>query len=635
MKIDSIVLVEPDEKLREKYARSLEHAGRSVSAFPTPGTMLKGISNRHRFSLLVLNDPPSEMSYTEILRAYRKKVGLPSDGAVSWIAITEDSERNSREFLNLTGASFLLRRPVSMKLLLDIINSLESTSDRKTDLATADSSTQDEPIAFDISTNAKSIIDSIGIGILSVLENGRVYFVNRSAIISLGLESTEVQNTPLHKLFGKEAEELILNSPITSFLLSRELHIETPRGPMVIECSLTELRNENGSVCGRTIVFHDLTQLHRLEEAVHMFSRSILDSLYSGVITVDLNGRLEFMNKAAREIIGLNNDVVFGSTLGSLFGDNIAQEIMQHASEDKPWQTYELSVDINYNRIQIGYSVTTRTNRLGRKVGTVIHFRDISLIKHMQEERIRLEQLASMEILASALAHDIRNPLASISGMTQLIELKLEKDHPAVEMLHRTNSQVHRLNRLFQSFFAAIRVSREQPELISVSGIHTQTFELMSSKIAAKKISVKYVETAQDIKVFVNPDQILQTMLNLLVHAIDSVDQGGEILIEAAPLEGLALTEPEQVFTLESIRQNYLGGGTVIRFNDNGPKSSPEILARLFDPFFRAEAGGTDIGLFAVQRLIQKNGGVIVPYRNEPWNRISFLLPSIPINIEE
>ena len=87
------------------------------------------------------------------------------------------------------------------------------------------------------------------------------------------------------------------------------------------------------------------------------------------------------------------------------------------------------------------------------------------------------------------------------------------------------------------------------------------------------------------------------------------------------------------MFTLESIRQNYSGGGTIIRFNDNGPRQAPEILSRLFDPFFRAEAGGTDIGLFAVQRLIEKNGGVIIPYRFERWNRISLLLPSIPINV--
>jgi len=630
VKIDSILLVEPDERLRKSYTRAMEYAGRNVFAFPTVSAMLDWVSPQHRNSIFILNDPPSELGYTEIVDEFRRRTELPNDMPVTWIAVTDDTERNSLEFLTLTGASFLLRRPLSVRLLLDVIDAIESSFVRNNE----NNGSSDAPI-FGMPTQAKNIIDSIGIGVISVLEDGRIIFANRSAIISLGLESSQIQDVPLRDVFGAEAEELILNSPISSFIVSRELHVETLRGPMIIESSLTELRNESGDVCGRTIVFHDLTQLHRLEEAVHMFSRSILDSLYSGVITIDLNGRLEFMNKAAREIMGMTNDIVFGSTLASIFGESIAMEIMQHAGEEKPWRTYELAFDMNYNRIQIGYSVTTRTNRLGRKVGTVIHFRDISLIKHMQEERIRLEQLASMEILASALAHDIRNPLASISGMTQLIEMKLDKTHTAVEMLHRITSQVQRLNRLFQSFFAAIRVSREQPELVKVAAIYEQAVELMSSRITVKKLKVKFVESANQVTVFVNPDQFLQILLNLLVHAIDSVDANGEIMIEASPLDGLSLPEPEQVLMLEALRQNYSGSGTVVRVNDNGPKSSPEILARLFDPFFRAEAGGTDIGLFAVQRLVQKNGGVITPYRFEEWNRISLLLPSIPINLEE
>ncbi|MDK9701126.1 MAG: ATP-binding protein, partial [bacterium] len=79
------------------------------------------------------------------------------------------------------------------------------------------------------------------------------------------------------------------------------------------------------------------------------------------------------------------------------------------------------------------------------------------------------------------------------------------------------------------------------------------------------------------------------------------------------------------------IRHSYIGGGTVVRMSDTGPIPPKEILNRLFDPFFRAEAGGSDIGLFAVQRLVQKNFGTIVPYVNEERNVISLLLPSFPL----
>ncbi|MDK9699661.1 MAG: PAS domain-containing protein, partial [bacterium] len=590
-----IIIVDPDLKHRNSCVSALTRALVPVSSMERADQLFDALHRGMPPAALLLAVDLGLETIAHLLREYRSALHYPPHQPLPVILYTVDSNTDARDILDSCGASFLLRRPFANRLLIDTVCSALRLRDQA---AAAHFELDDAPVsvlpAEDASDFMRAVIDSIGIGVITVRTSGEVIFANRAAILMLGIETNYTIGIPLRQLFGDEASNRILHAKLTHYLLARELSIDTPRGPMTVECSLNELRKPDGMVDGITIIFRDLTQLHRLEEAVHMFSRSILDSLYSGVMTVDSHGRLEFLNRAACEVFSVSGDMVVGAPLGILVGEKAAQEMLEKSSEDKPWQTYELVCDVNYNRVQIGYSVSIRTNRLGQQVGTVIHFRDISLIKHLQDERIRHEQLVSMEVLVSALAHDIRNPLTSISAMAQLAKLKLPEGHPAEDQLKRIVTQVQRLNRLFQSFFAAIRVSREKPELVEIEQVMQLATELLSSKFQARQIELSFYSEVPQAKAYANPDQLLQILLNLLVFKINNVNSNGTIGVEVYPLDTAILNPPEEHFRMEAIRHSYIGGGTVVRMSDTGPIPPKEILNRLFDPFFRAEAGGSD-----------------------------------------
>jgi len=257
---------------------------------------------------------------------------------------------------------------------------------------------------------------------------------------------------------------------------------------------------ERGEVSGAIGISRDITQRNKLEQQIielKNFNESIIQSMGSGLVTLNLEGKITSFNNSAEEILGYEQEEVVGKYLNKIFSE-------QECSRLIPANDFNYKFPLNREmeltrkdetKVFIGYSVSSRIDNHHLKVGTIISFRDISQIKQMQMEVVRMDRLASMGVLASGIAHEVRNPLAGIKTMAQTLEEELPPDDSGREYLTRIIRQVNRLDELLKSLFSFAKPQQLVPKLQQLDDIIQEVDILFEERL--KKNKIKYIKEFQ------------------------------------------------------------------------------------------------------------------------------------------
>ena len=222
------------------------------------------------------------------------------------------------------------------------------------------------------------------------------------------------------------------------------------------------------------------------------------------------------------------------------------------------------------------------------------------------ERMKRSERLYAIGQLAAGLAHEIRNPLASIAGAVGILGRKQGSEEKRVECLEIINKECQRLNSLLASFldFAKPRVPKYQT--MNLGPILDSVVGLAAHAIDRKPIVLRKQITPNLPPVECDPEQLKQALLNLIINAVQAMPEGGEISVSAAMQDGKA----------------------VIGVSDQGYGISSEHLDNIFDPFFTTKEEGTGLGLSVAHQIVRQHGGILTAEKN--WDRgmtFSVLLP--------
>jgi PAS domain S-box-containing protein len=208
----------------------------------------------------------------------------------------------------------------------------------------------------------------------------------------------------------------------------------------------------------------------------------------------------------------------------------------------------------------------------------------------------RAAQLSFVGELAAGLAHEIKNPLAGIQGVVDILIRRRDKNDPESEALRGVRDEVARIDNTVRAL-----LERSRPRLISVkaaslSEVLSRVVTLASGQLATantrgQKITIHFQSPEDQIVIPIDAAQIEDAVLNLIINAIDAIEKDGEVTVSVSRSE-----DSEEV---------------VIQVMDNGRGISPDDLARIFNPFFTTTKGGTGLGLPAVRRIVRAHGGRI------------------------
>ena len=332
-------------------------------------------------------------------------------------------------------------------------------------------------------------------------------------------------------------------------------------------------------------------------------AEEILRNIRSGVLTVDSDGRLLYANPTAEQMLSLS----LLERVGQPILDDIASiapelsNAMRRSISDRVRTTRaEGTIATGGRAFPIGVA-TTYTEGDGQRRTTTAIFQDISDAKRMETLRLRAERLEGVAELSAALAHEIKNPLASIrSAIEQLGRVpRANEDERTLASLVMRESD--RLSRLLSDFldFARVRVART--EQVNVAEIVQGAVSLATShpdRPADVRISC-VLPTDQSLSVEGDEDLLHRAVFNLTLNAIQASPAPGEVRVEADLLDG------------EAFSAGFEPGSVAVRVSDEGPGIPPAIRERLFDPFFTTKPGGSGLGLAVVHRAIEAHRGLV------------------------
>ncbi len=390
------------------------------------------------------------------------------------------------------------------------------------------------------------------------------------------LRRESISNEWLIKL-RQEAERMLSGSlgPTISPLVFQERAVLTHDDAVRVSNSIQQISRS------LRLSRQELAEANRQLAMLKEFSENIIESLPLGVATLDESLRVKYWNHGMEMITGVEKSDALNSDapdlLTCLEPRLFTPEI--HEGEITCKRSFDPQIMLK------GY-----VSRLtGAQKGFVLVLEDITEKKKIEEELFRATKHASVGRLAAGVSHEIGNPLASISSLVQ--ELQAEELSAFVKgSLTTINEHVHRIARIVRNLGDFARLYPRQKVPVKLKDILENTLNLVRYDKNFKKIDVQTdVEETQPLKI--DPDQIQQVFLNLLLNARDAMPDGGRLVI--------------------SIRR--ADGHVEMCFADTGSGIDPEVKEKVFDPFFstKGPTKGTGLGLSICYSIIKDHGGTI------------------------
>jgi two-component system sensor histidine kinase PilS (NtrC family) len=331
---------------------------------------------------------------------------------------------------------------------------------------------------------------------------------------------------------------------------------------------------------------------HELMELGEIHQR-IVDNVSSGLLTVDEEERITSFNHEAERITGHAMENVLGQPLGELFAGLPDEARGAVGPESGPTRAEAPFVQPNGELLHLGFSRSVLRDTQGQPDGAILIFQDLTRVRQMEEQLRRSERMSIVGQLATGLAHEIRNPLASLSGAIELLGSDLPgEDASSRRLLRIVERETARLDRLVSDFLSYAAGREPQREAVPLLELLQEIGQLLASGGHAS--AALELDVPAELFVVADPDQLRQVFWNLILNAIQASGEGQRVRVCAAQLPAMEEAGERRVR---------------VQVEDRGVGIPADQLERAFEPFFTTRAKGTGLGLATVHRIIEAHGG--------------------------
>jgi two-component system sensor histidine kinase PilS (NtrC family) len=334
-------------------------------------------------------------------------------------------------------------------------------------------------------------------------------------------------------------------------------------------------------------------ELRRTEidlEELAALNRDIVLSMRSGLMAVDRRGAVSLLNPVAEQILGCGKGEVLGHLATEAFPSVAPLLLRMSAGDPKIFQRQEVQHrrGEDGHSIPVGLTLSVLKNPDGQDAGTLIHMQDLSEQKQMEALVQKSERMAALGVMAAGIAHEVRNPLASISGAVQMLSVDEDRGGESHRLVEIVKRETERLNLLISDFLHYARPREPQPRACSVKELVEETVSVFLRSTDNGNMSVNC--DLDDVKAILDPDQIRQVLWNLLCNADRAMDGSGAVAVRLLVEEG---------------------GVVVLEVADDGPGVPGDLQGKIFEPFFTTREDGSGLGLATVSRIVEAHRGSI------------------------
>ena len=456
----------------------------------------------------------------------------------------------------------------------------------------------------------RSLVENLPVVVYSTTPEGAPTFLSPAVEQLLGYSPAELLARP--QLFrrridprdrgrvARERKQLLLGQPLTQEYRLRH------RDRRVLELldRAQPVLGADGALIAVDGILEDLTQRKRSAEALRRErdrAQRYLNTAEVILLALDEGGRIRLINRKGCRVLGYEEQELIGR---NWFETCIAPAIREQiqALHRQAMAGKVSLVEYHENEVltragearMIAWHNTALTDEEGRIVGTLSSGEDITERRRLQAELVHAERMASIGRISAQVAHEIRNPLASVSLNVELLadELRSYRDQDTDEALTIVAAilkEVERLSGIVEEYLQYSRLPTPRLARIDLNVLVDELLEFTAGGLIPAKVELVWKPNPKPTWARADPDQVRQVLLNLIKNAIEAMPNGGTIVLAT----------------------RSAGAGAEIEVRDDGPGIRAEDLGKIFDPFYTTKEVGTGLGLTLAQQLLEKQSGAI------------------------
>jgi two-component system sensor histidine kinase AtoS len=356
--------------------------------------------------------------------------------------------------------------------------------------------------------------------------------------------------------------------------------------------------------------------------ALANYNDNILASMTSGLLTLDIDGCIETFNAMAETITGLRGMDVRGQLAVHIFADNVQfLQVLETSRQHRTPLTAPRLEMCRHDGQQVPLALRTAMlqDREGQAGGLLAIFEDLSPMQTLERRLHRADRLAALGQMAAGVAHEIKNPLASVRTFAQLVSRK-HHDNRFVEKFNRIVPQeLDRINFIVEELLSLARPARLQCIQVALPSLLQRVVEIYSERLQQQNIRLKSDWTAALPPLLADVEQLHRCFTNIVLNAIEAMPTGGELSILCRPVPKALID-----FTTTSNRgvSSDASEGTSsaldlyatdveVVIKDSGMGISAAQVDHVFTPFWTTKPKGTGLGLALTHKIIEEHGGTI------------------------
>lgn len=317
------------------------------------------------------------------------------------------------------------------------------------------------------------------------------------------------------------------------------------------------------------------------------FFEAVFNSLAEGIIVTDAAGRISYLNEAATELLGVPQETALGLALRRYLPDLK----WDAAGNGKP-RVFSREIEVFYPQPRFLHLYAVPLTAAGG--GMVLILRDVTAARKQSADAIASERNQAVSLLAAGVAHEIGNPLNSLTIHLQLLDreardLPAEKRAAFKESVRVARAEVARLDKIVADFLRAARPAPPRMALESLNAVVEETLQFMSAEIQDAGIAAEANLSRGLPRVWFDHDQMKQVFINLIKNALQAMKPGGRLTVATERAEDCVL----------------------VSVSDTGAGIPPNLIGKIFEPYESTKKGGSGLGLMIVRRIVQQHGGAM------------------------
>lgn len=346
----------------------------------------------------------------------------------------------------------------------------------------------------------------------------------------------------------------------------------------------------------QTAVALDNARLY--DEVVNMkdYNEEILQSMITGVMTVDTRGKIVTFNSMAERITGRKRAEVLGKSCEDIWGRRgTIPNVIANSLKDRCYINFESSIaSPERGLVPVAFTSTVLRDHQQKKIGALLTIRDLSEVKELEEKVRRADKLTALATMAAGMAHEIKNPLSSMKVLSQLLPKKYDDMEFRKKMEEIVPREINRIDRIVESLLSFARATALTFEKENVNDLLGENVKYFQDQAEAVDVKIK-TDYADLPDIELDKGQLSQVFSNLMLNAIQAMSEGGELKV-------VTMLGKKVMDQLQTV---------IVKISDTGHGMPEETVNKLFDPFFTTKHGGTGLGLTISHNIVDGHCGYI------------------------